>query len=322
MKMRRNRKASSGGSALLSVLWLSAALSAIAFSIAVTVRGETERTSVDLDGLRCGYVASAAVERAAMELLWSATTDKKMIQKGAISVDYQFPSGDARVAIIPETAKLDVNHTAPEELLRLMAALGVDSGRATTIAHAIDEWRRPGAPDKADAHYQAFGPSFRLPHASFEEIEELLLLPGVTPEIFYGGFASGEGADDDQALSRRPGLIDCLSVYGSTGLVDVNTADPAVLQAVGVSAADARNIAGQRGQKPYDSGGMAGLGSGRLRTEGNTIVTFRATARLRTGEGKYSDLRRTVAAQVKYFGYGSAGLPYHVLRWYDYMTSD
>src|SRR5205823_3058787 len=139
----------------------------------------------------------------------SATSDKKMIQKGAISINYQFPSGDARVTIMPETGKLDVNHAAPEELMRLMAALGVDAGRARTIAHAIDEWRRPGAPDQPDAHYQAFGPSFRLPHASFEEIEELLLLPGVTPEIFYGGFVSGGGGDDDAALLRRPGLIDC-----------------------------------------------------------------------------------------------------------------
>ena len=45
-----------------------------------------------------------------------------------------------------------------------------------------------------------------------------------------------------------------------------------------------------------------------LRVEGNSIVTMRATARLRLPDGQLSDLKRTVAAQVKYMppGYDSA----------------
>jgi len=54
---------------------------------------------------------------------------------------------------------------------------------------------------------------------------------------------------------------------------------------------------------------------------GNSILTIRATARLRTAEGQLSDLKRTVAAQVKYMppGYDS---PLHILRWYDTAWSD
>src|SRR5262249_2380979 len=75
------------GSALLTVLWLSAALAAIGLSLAITVRGETDRTSTTLDGMRCGYLAGAGVERASMELFWSATTEMKRIPKGATWVD-------------------------------------------------------------------------------------------------------------------------------------------------------------------------------------------------------------------------------------------
>ena len=47
----------SRGSALLSVLWLSAALAAIAFSLSSTVRGETERTGTGVGVFRfCGDV--------------------------------------------------------------------------------------------------------------------------------------------------------------------------------------------------------------------------------------------------------------------------
>jgi type II secretory pathway component PulK len=55
------------GSALLAVLWLAAALSAIAFSVANTVRAETERTSTQVDALRSYYLAVGAIDRA---ILW------------------------------------------------------------------------------------------------------------------------------------------------------------------------------------------------------------------------------------------------------------
>ena len=44
------------GSALLAVLWLSAALAAIAFSVSTTVRAETDRVSTAADGLRASYL--------------------------------------------------------------------------------------------------------------------------------------------------------------------------------------------------------------------------------------------------------------------------
>src|SRR4051794_28408126 len=58
------------GSALLAVLWLSLALSAIAFSLANNVQGETERTSTAVDGLRSYYLATGAIERAILYIEW------------------------------------------------------------------------------------------------------------------------------------------------------------------------------------------------------------------------------------------------------------
>src|SRR5215831_3758677 len=59
------------GGALLTVLWLSAALAAIAFSLSTTVRGEADRAGTSLGGLRAYYLASGAIQRCSMELLWS-----------------------------------------------------------------------------------------------------------------------------------------------------------------------------------------------------------------------------------------------------------
>ena len=321
------RSPDSRGSALLAVLWLSAALAAIAFSLSSTVRGETERTSTAVDGLRSYYLASGAIERAYLELLWSINApDRRKIPRGSTSVDYTFASGVAHVEIVPEAAKLDVNKVLPEELYRLVAALGIEPGRAQEITQGIVDWRNPLAQDgsAADQYYQSLTPSFRARHASIQEIEELLLVKGVTPDIFYGTYLPVADAElgGGPRLAPRAGLADCLSVFGSVQQVDANTAAPAVLAAVGLAPAAINALLERRRNAPFTQQQLSdfvqsmGVGSNRLRVEGNSIVTLRATARLRLANGQLSDLRRTVGAQVKYMpvGYDS---PIHILRWYD-----
>jgi len=320
------------GSALLAVLWLSAALAAIAFSLSSTVRGETERTSTAVDGLRSYYLASGAVERASLELLWTLTSpDKRRIPQGSAAVDYNFPSGVAHVEIIPETAKLDVNKVLPEELYRLVVALGIEPERAQEITLGIVDWRSPLAQGASavDQYYLSLTPSFRARHASIEEIEELLLVRGITPDIFYGTYipVPDAGLGGGPRLAPRAGLADCLSVFGSTQQVDANTAAPAVLAAIGLAPFAIQALVERRRSAPFTQPQLndflqsIGVGSNRLRVEGRSIVTVRATARLRLANGQLSDLRRTVGAQVKYMpvGYDS---PIHILRWYDTAWSN
>jgi len=310
----------------LTVLWLSAALAAIAFSLANTVLGETDRTSTEVDGLRCYYLASGAIHRAYLQELWSFSgSPQRKIPLGTMELNYRFESGNARVEIIPETAKLDVNAVQVQDLFRLGVALGIDPERAQGIAAAIDDWRKPSPVATAfDSYYLSLRPSFRGSHASIQEIEELLRVRGVTPDIFYGTYVpvQDDGNLGNMRLVQRPGLVDCLSVFGTKDRVDINTAQPAVLAAVGVTPYAISAILQQRRAGPVLEAQLGpflesiGAGAGRLRVGGNSIVTLRATAQLRLGNGQLSDLKRTVSAQIKFMptGYDS---PIHILRWYD-----
>src|SRR5262249_32029870 len=58
------------GSALVAVLWMSAALAAIAFSVSSTVRSEIDRVTTSADGLRAYYLASGSVERGIQWMMW------------------------------------------------------------------------------------------------------------------------------------------------------------------------------------------------------------------------------------------------------------
>jgi general secretion pathway protein K len=305
-------------------LWLSVALSAIAFSLANTVRGEVERTSAAVDGLKSYYLAGAGVERGILYVQWAL--EGRVPQGTAFrytpltpTLPFSFPTGQAVVEVIPEAAKMNINSSPPADLIRLILALGAQPDRAQAIVAGILAWRTPGGAPPDGGFNPGILPSFRGRGASFEEVEELLLIRGMTPELFYGGYDRNAEA----RLVPHGGLRDCLSVFGATDRFDVNAAPPAVLAAIGMPPdAVAAVVARRRIQAFQDAGQVAafapggGPAFGRLRVGGNSIFTFRSTATLRLSNGQTSDVRRTVAALVKFMppGYDE---PVHILRWYD-----
>jgi general secretion pathway protein K len=325
------------GAALLAVLWLAAGLSAIALTIANTVRGETERSSTDADGLKAHYLAAGAIDRMLLYLekpgAFQYPDRTPLIKPFTRVIPFDFPTGVVIGEIIPETSKLDVNRSNPRELLNLMLALGVDPVRAEQTVAGILDWRSgsPGGSITAfDQFYLSLTPSFRARHASFQEIEELLLVRGVTPDLFYGSYTR----DAQGQFVPHAGLRDCLSVYGSAGgQFDAGTVEPAVMQAIGIAPEVAAAIVNLRRAEPIRAMGQLsalrgnGPGMGRLGIEHVELgfplaVTLRATAQLKLSNGQLSDVRRTVSELVilldpdKSQALAAGQPPYHIMRWY------
>jgi general secretion pathway protein K len=364
-KRQNPAKRANQGVALLTVLWLVAGLSAIALTIANTVRGETERSSTEADGLKAYYLASGAVDRVLLYLERAGTNGGAARNAGSrqpgrgrgngarspvsqptptanpllpsvvtpitrfLALD--FPTGVADAEIIPETSKLDVNKAPPKDLLNLLVALGEDPNQAEQITAGILEWRggSPGG-SALDQYYLSLTPSFQARHASLQEIEELLLVRGITPDLFYGGYAR----DAQGRLVPHAGLRDCLSVFGSLTSFDVNTVEPAVMVAIGIPPDTAASIDAFRKTTPIANMGQlapfrsGGGPLGRLAIQPITIgsrayaLTVRATARLKLPKGQLSDVRRTVSEMVMFLDPDSEllkpGQPsYQVLRWYE-----
>jgi general secretion pathway protein K len=312
------------GGALLAVLWMTAALAAIAFSLATTVRTETERASTNSEGLRAWYLASGSVERGIQWMMWGADYrmpdgKPRFWESNMSRMRMTYPSGEAVIEMIPEMSKLNINTASPDKLLRVIAVVTGDIGRAQQITDGIVNWRTPaGAATGLDNAYLSLGSTFRARHASFQEIEELLLIPGVTPELYYGNYL----ADPGGRLYPRGGLRDSLSVWGSGGPFDVNTVSPAVMEAFGVPREAVTGILVRRAVEPFKNQQemvQAGFPAGApFSLGGNVIWTLRANARLRRPDGSTSDVVRSAAAVVKmldrrtYFEN-----PVHVLRYYD-----
>ena len=321
---------SNKGSALLMVLWLTAALAAVGLAVANNVRSETERTETNVDDARSYFIARGAIEDAALHILWGRgyfDADNRPLYyvNGVPSMELDFPGGHVHVDVIPETAKLNLNNSREEDLWQLLIALGESDEKARELVAAIADWRKrpdPMNPGPFDAFYLSQTPSFVRLHASFLENEELLQVKGMTAELYYGSTLGASGAE-----AARPGLRDCISIYGSGGVVDVNTAELPTLEAVGLSAAEAETIVKTRVQRPLteykDLAELAqtlGPGGKRLMIGGQSMYTLRATARLKQPDGKLSDLRRTVGALVKFYFSGNSErkpVGFDVVRWFD-----
>ena len=136
------------GSALIAVLWMSAALAAIAFSVSSTVRSETDRVATNADGLRTYYLASGSIERGVQWVMWGGDYrnpdgSPTYWEPNLARMTMHYPSGDAVVEMIPESSKLNINLAPQDQLYRVALAVSGDPGRAAEIAQGIIEWRSP-----------------------------------------------------------------------------------------------------------------------------------------------------------------------------------
>lgn len=223
-----NREGRQRGFALLIVLWTLAFLSLIGATLVATSRQDTQRARNLIDGAAAEAAADGAVQQAIFALLdqsarrWRPDGSVHLIRSGQNLIE---------VRIEDETSKVNPNF-APVELMQgLMVELGVSASTAARVAAAISDWRTQGEqplPLGAKApQYAAAGRDYAPPDASFESLDELGAVLGMTPEL----------------LTR---LKPHLTLYSEAD-PDASTTDPLVAAALGTQAGPAvRRNTGER----------------------------------------------------------------------------
>ncbi len=238
------------GVALIVVLLMVSIITALTIQLNRDTRSEVTGAANLSDGIRLRYIAQSgfAVGEAllladttpsfdALTELWANT---EMI---ALQSEGYFDNGSFKLAIQDEEGKIDINSlvlgsgdkTAIRELLvRLLTgpSFRLDRRKADELLDAIKDWidaddEVTGAGAEG-AYYAGLQRPYTAKNAAIDCIEELLMVKGVTRELFYGTAGS-------------PGLEQCLTVYGSVsrdGKVNINTAPPAVLRALAVEMTD------------------------------------------------------------------------------------
>ncbi len=104
-------------------------------------------------------------------------------------VDFE-QNGFCRVMIMPESGRIDINKTPDTIIRNLLTVLGVSAEETDIIVDSLEDWRDPDSLVRLHGaekeYYQSLPVPYKARNGDFESIEELLLVRGMTSEIFYG----------------------------------------------------------------------------------------------------------------------------------------
>ena len=198
-----------------------------------------------------------------------ATTNSALMD---VQKEVRLGNGSFTWKITDLERKFNIN-TAPEPILhQALTLMGVDAGQMTSIANCILDWIDPDDNPRMQGaekdYYQSLEPPYFCKNGPIDDMTELLLVKGITSELYWGGAAtnhfpaafqrrtSGFGAQPVMP-EFNSGLVDLFTPL-SSGRVNINTASADVLQLIpGVNPIMAEAIVNGRGGE-YDGSGLTG----------------------------------------------------------------
>ncbi len=293
VRSERNSQSRESGFILVVVLWILAALAALASSYLVYVDNAAFATRINDDRLRIRNAISTGVELAAYQLL--AAPDEARPPQGAFTV--RLAQSTINVSFLSESARIDLN-AAPKALLAgLFTAVGASSSSAATFADRIVGWRKKadGAgqnPEAAD--YTGAGLDYRPRQGPFQNVLELPLVLGIPPYI----------------VER---VLPLVTIYSGIGQIDVRIAPPEVLSALpDMTPERLQNVLAQRARNPQDSQTLLKiLGAAAASANVSQNPAARVQVQIRLGDG------RTARAEVVSLVFREDTEPFLVLSWRD-----
>jgi general secretion pathway protein K len=242
---------SDAGVALIVVLLLLALLLTIVAEFTQAMRLEAVTARNFRSAISETWLAEAAYQRAVAEILPDALAHE-LDAGGALAfrrarlgtpavperLDLRVDPGRLSYRLTDESARLNLNRATREVLDRLLQEAGVEKSARDVIVDSIQDWRDPNEEHRLNGaesdYYLGLPVPYRSKNADFASVDELLQVRGVTRELLYG-------------RPEVPGLAEHLTVFG-TGAVNLNTASPVVLRALGFAPAEVETLVGRR---PY-----------------------------------------------------------------------
>jgi len=240
------------GQMLVITLWMIGLVSLAVGAVTTWSTHEMRLSRFPLEALQREAVAQAAVQQAiqviaqdtrdspqrdSLQEPWATgvnVSDHPLFASIAVGDGWfsvgRTEDGEFTAGLIDEERKLNIKLAAPETIQQLIELLGVDGSLPSAdIAAALADWQDEPIGPWCDE--QRLG--YACHNGSLQTTDELRLVPGVTPELFTA-------------------LEPYVTVYGGPA-PNVNTADPMVLRAWGLTDEQVHEIVTLRQTQPFDT---------------------------------------------------------------------
>lgn len=322
------------GVVLVMVLWALTVLMVISLELARTMRIEALTADTYHQEVETYYLALAGLHRALYGVMRAQQEGRSLLdarsnigglQKGLSSTEQksaaqerqeiwargdgrwqseEFGAGGYWVRVVDEGGKINLNRVDEISLRQAFVNLGFAVKESEAITDAILDWRDTDSLVRLHGAESDDYLAQRVPYPAkdglFDTLDELLLVRGVTPALFYG--------------QGGPGLQDLFSVYsaGASNAPNLLTASALVIRAVlGLDAELAEDLVNRRGDvSPTELAGLfpAGADARGFNFGLPTVMTIDSIGYLNEG-----GVTRRVSAVVQRQGVNG----FRFLRWQD-----
>lgn len=300
------------GFSMILVLWVLAMVMLLAAEFAYTVRVESSTVRNLGNRTAAYYLAVSGVEKAMAELPGQAKIvhydgNGRLVfrsEEGKPPVivetekEFAFGGGKVRYEIYDEKARFNVNLTLPGGLETILKHGGLDELERDIVVDSVEDWKDVNHEHHLngaeDDYYASLPRPYGAKDGGLHSAEELLLVKGVTPEIFYG---KERVPEEFGSMIRTDvpysGISKFLTASGD-GRLNINTASEPVLEAFYGKgrAAEIRLRLSTEGffEKPVYGGSIASdsftiVSTG---TYAGASVSVKATVKAEQGTGMYT----------------------------------
>ncbi len=263
----------SRGVALIMVLWVMAILSVMALEFSFAMRTEINITKNHKEDLQRYAMAEGGVQRAITELIYK--NDARLQQsRRTLSLDLEeippeqrewvadgrsytlpFDQGSCEIRIMSEAGKVNINIVSEVLLRKIIGQLGLEGEARDVVVDSILDWRDPNDFYRANGaendYYLSLKEPYYCKNGNLDSIEELLLIRGITPDLFHGKKGTPEG---EEGSGDRVGFKDIFSIYAPGEQVDINSATPLVMNMVlGIPREVSQQTAKAREEKSFEN---------------------------------------------------------------------
>lgn len=203
----KNRIINDKGIALFLVLWVLVLLMVIVGEFSYAIKTEINITRNFKESTEARYIAEAGISSAIIGLIEEKLTPPKPPSEepqpeendeeavrwrvNARIPEIPFGSGAFKIRIENEAGKVNINRADKRLLKIILGDFDCDDDEKDVIVDSIIDWRDKDSFHQLngaeDDYYESLSEPYECKDADFDSVEELLLVKGVTEEIFYGG---------------------------------------------------------------------------------------------------------------------------------------
>jgi general secretion pathway protein K len=268
VRSMRNLTSSNRGIALVMVLWVLMLLSVIVGEFCYSMKTQVNITGNFKETTEAYYIALAGINNAIYNMVYQTVilpsaeeseADEDVVEwrinTKIPSIDYA--GGRVEVWIDNESGRININLADRGLLMLMLSGFDLTDEEKEIIVDSIMDWRDGddlrrlhGAENE---YYQSLSPPYSAKNGPIDTAGELLLVRGVTPEIYYGGLdrmvTVFPKAAPEQASDRR---------QRDTGIdfnqLNINAVPPAMWAAMpGITGEMVEQLAEFRKEKDFTS---------------------------------------------------------------------